>query len=77
MSDYQRRLDRLEDALHPALPEPIRILRVIVAPDAPGDRVVSVVAANGDRTYTEFSREPGESTEALCERACQTMGWST
>lgn len=76
MSNYANRLDRLEDAIRPAA-EPVHILRVIVDPNAPGDRVVSVIARGDNGALTHFARESGESWDALCERARRSMGWES
>ena len=69
-----RRLDRVEQAIAPGL-EPIHILRLIIAP-TDADMITKVLAWNEDgRSLTTFIREPGESKDALCERAARAMGW--
>jgi hypothetical protein len=72
MSNYANRLGRLEDAIRPAV-EPIHILRVIIDPFAP-DSALSAIALCGDGSRRYFTREPGESKDALCERARRAMG---
>ena len=76
MSNYVNRLDRLEDAIRPAA-EPIRVLRVIIDAAASGDQVVEVLARGENGSLTHFAREPGESKDALCERARLAMGWQS
>jgi hypothetical protein len=52
------------------------ILRLIVDPDAAGDKIVKAIAMHRDRTTTHFVREPDETRDALCERAAPAMGWT-
>lgn len=76
MTNFASRLGKLERAIGPAL-EPVHVLRVIVDPDAPGDRVLEVLARGEAGSLTQFVREPGESEEALCKRAARAMGWES
>ena len=74
MSNYANRIDRLEDAIRPTA-ESVHILHLIVDPNAPGDRVIEAIAVGDDRSLTTFTRQSGESKDALCRRACRSMGW--
>ena len=74
MHNHETRLNRLEEAIRSA-PEPLHILRVIIDPTAPGDTVVAAIARGENREHVRFTREPGESKDALCERARLAMGW--
>jgi len=74
MRSYTTRLEQLERAVAPA-PDAIHILRLIVDPHAPGDRITEVVARGDDGTLSTFQRE-GETNDQLCERAERAMGWA-
>jgi len=75
MRSYTTRLEQLERAVAPA-PDAIHILRPIVDPHAPGDRITEVVARGDDGTPATFPRSPGETKDQLCERAERVMGWA-
>ena len=74
MRSFTSRVEQLERVVAPAR-QPINILRVIVDPKAPGDRVTEVIA-RGDGIYTKFPRLDGEPSDQLRERAKRTMGWT-
>jgi len=76
MKSYTGRLDRLLRAI-PADRESIRILRLLVDPDAPADRVTKVIVRAEDGTLKHFVRAPGETKDALCPRAKRAMDWTT
>jgi hypothetical protein len=73
VTNYASRLHKLEQAIDPPT-EAMHILRVIIEPNAAGDVATEVIARSedGDR---HFMREPGETKDALCERAERAMGW--
>jgi len=70
---FTTRIEHLERVVAPA-PEAIHILRVVVDPRAPGDRVTGVIARGAEGTLTSVTRLVGETKEQLCERALQAIG---
>ena len=72
--NYASRLHKLERAIGPPT-EVMHILRVIIAPSVAGDVVTEVIARSEDGDK-QFTREPGETKDALCKRAERAMGWA-
>ena len=73
--NYASRLHKLEKAIG-SPPEAMHILRVIIDPSSPGDRALEVLAGGDGGSLTRFAGAPGESRDALCERAELVMGSS-
>lgn len=70
----QSRIEHLERQSRPN-PEPMRVLRHIISPEAANARAQEIVTCKEHRSTVTFHRDTGESDDAFYQRIYTEMGW--